>query len=101
MRKRAPLHYDKTTGAWTVDLPTFAMIPGTFLPIIKDKIDANGILLAFTEEDQARYHPTVEVEIPDHWPKNDTGELDHKKLRAMYTEHPRFGSKGWTPPKLH
>ncbi len=97
MRRRAPITFTKELG-WHVDLPTYIIVPESFLPITKNKIHADSIDPDFTGDDLARLKPTVEIEIPDDWPIKADGQLDAEKMRAMYRDHPRFRLKSYVPP---
>src|SRR6266702_118260 len=99
MLKRAPIA-KLPTGAWGVDLPTYQMLPESFLPVTPGKISPNGLVANFSDADLALLAPTVLVEIPDNWPIDDTAHLHTEKRRALYKQHPRFGSRNWRPPLL-
>ncbi len=87
-------------GAWGVDLPTYTMVPGSWRPVTPKLIHADGIFPNAEPAAVLAKHPTVEIEIPDNTPLDDDGQIHADKIRKMYAEHPRFGSRKWTPPKL-
>ena len=97
MRKRVPLAID-TDGVVFVDLPTYAMVGGSVLPIVPAIIDANGILGIASAALIAQHRPSVLVELPDGFPLLSNGQPDAAALHAMYREHSRFGSATWQPP---
>jgi len=76
------------------------MIPDTWRPITPKLIHANGIFPNAEPAAVLAKHPTVDLEIPDNTPLDDTGQIDQEKIRKMYAEHPRYGKRNWQPPKL-
>lgn len=99
MRRRAPLHLEPD-GTWSVDLPTFRMVPGSFQPVTAGLIDADGPLSGADSAQVQALNPTVEIELPDHTPLNPGGQIAAGRMRNIYREHARFGHSSWVPPRL-
>jgi hypothetical protein len=76
-------------GSWKVDLPTYEMVPGSFLPVIAGKSTANGPLPGTAPNDPAMSGATVQVDIPDEDVKQggETNAQYHARLDARYREH--------------
>src|SRR5438445_9295228 len=87
-------------ATWGVDLPTYDMVAGSWLPLVESKIDKDGVLAGVLDAEALSLEPTVLVEIPDDWKITVDGQLDAEQLREMYREHPRFGAKDFMPPRV-
>lgn len=98
MRKRVRLHFTQDRG-WHVDLPTFRIIDGSFLPVTKDIITSDGIPPKANPNDVAGLLPTVEVDIPDEYIADDGSGIDFAKIRAIHKGHPRWDDDA-KPPRI-
>jgi hypothetical protein len=87
-----------TTGIYTVDLPTFAMIPGTWRPVLPGKTTADGVLPTTDPADPALNALTVEVECPEDYADPETRKIDAARVREIYKGNPKWDRPGWTPP---
>lgn len=83
MRKRVKVTYDATRG-FHVDLPSYAMVPGTFEPVTPDLVAADGVLATAKVADALALGLTVEVDVPDEDCDCEKGAIDPKKIRARY-----------------
>lgn len=99
MRKRFHLMVD-ANGSLRVDMPTYAMVPGTFLPIVAGVTHADGVAPGQAETAVATHAVSVLVEIPGDTPLMPQGMVDAATMRRRYREHHRFGSDTWTPPRV-
>lgn len=98
MRKRLALSHDATRG-WHVDLPSYAMVPGTMQPVTAGLVFADGIYPSADTAKVMALIPSVEVECPAGYAETPGGPLNAALIRAMYKGHPIFGTPGWVPPK--
>lgn len=96
MRKRVKLQHDAVRG-WHVDLPTYAMIPGSCLPITATLIDKDGVLRGADVASVLALNPTVEVHCPDEYQGKQAGTLDAERIRKLYEGHPEYGKPSYTP----
>lgn len=96
MRKRVPLTAAMKRGYY-VDLPTYVIVEGSFLPVTSGKISAEGVLAKAQVTDVLALKPSVLVDLPDEWEVKD-GQLVAGALRKRYKEHAWFGSNDYTPP---
>jgi hypothetical protein len=99
MRKRVQLVWSPVNG-WFVNLPTYQMIAGTWLPIRANLIHKDGAYPDTDPQAVLDLEPTVEVEIPDNFPLRTDGQADERKLRQQYKDHPTFGRGDYAPPIL-
>lgn len=86
-------------GAWSVDMPTFAMLKNAMGPVTPGHIHANGIHPAADSAAVLKLRPYVTVTLPDDTPVDMFGRLDAEGIRRMYRTHPRFGHPDWKPPR--
>ena len=100
MLKRVCLSYDTARKGWRVNLPTFSMLPGSFLPVTDGLIDADGPLASADPKAVLAVNCSVLVEIPDDTPVDQAGDFDAGGIRDMYAGHPRFGVDDYTPPSV-
>jgi hypothetical protein len=118
MRIRAKLLFDPDRG-WHVDLPTYAMIPNTWLPKIAggvpipahtntqtgapvpagvaDLCDGNGIHHRAAPNDARLANLSCEVEVPDNYIDPDTGAIDPNRIRQIHKTHPRWADPDQPP----
>lgn len=86
MRKRVKLIYNSMHG-WCVDLPTYAMLPDSMLPTLKNICDGDGISPLVDERDPDLPTFTVEVDVPDDYCNPATGEIEIARVRAAHRGH--------------
>lgn len=98
MLKRFHLDNNETVG-WHVDLPTYRMVAGSFLPLVTDVIGPHGIAHGNANDILSKHTPSVMVELPEDTPVLATGDLDVDGLRRRYRGHGRYGQTSWMPPK--
>lgn len=82
---RLPLRFDGQ--AWRVNLPNYVMVPGSVLPIIKNKIGPDGILPSADPLDPDLLRATVEVAVPDD-ELNEDGTPNRQLLFDRYSDYP-------------
>jgi len=86
---------DADRDAYHVHLPTYAMVPGSWLPLIPGKIDKDGVLSTQPDGKPVVLSPaelaqlTCEVLVPDD-ECNDQGQPDKAKIRQKYKGQPRW-----------
>ena len=80
---RLPLQFDGQV--WRVRLPNYVMVPGSVLPIIKNKIGPDGILPSADPLDPALAAATVEVAVPDD-ELNDDGTPNRDIIATRYPD---------------
>jgi hypothetical protein len=97
MRKRVRLTRDPN-DVYTVDLPSYAMIPGTWRPVIPNKTTPDGVLPTTNPSDPVLNALTVEVECPDDYANPTTGRIDRDRVRTKYKGNPKWDRPDWTPP---
>jgi len=86
---------DDDTPAYHVHLPTYMMVPGSWLPIIPGRVDKDGVLsmqpdgkpVVLTPAEHAQI--TCEVDVPEDI-VDAQGRLDKAKIRAKYKGQPRW-----------
>ena len=98
MRRRFPLAYSAAL-AWHVDLPTYNIVAGSFLPIRAALTHADGIQPGATVAAVLATNPTVMCDIPDEYAGDDEGNVDVANLRRLYKGNARFDRPDYTPPK--
>jgi hypothetical protein len=120
MLRRFPLTFSPERG-WHVALPTYAMIPGTWLPKIAggvpipahinsttgaavpagvaDVCDGNGIHHRVQPNDPRIANLSCEVEFPDDYFGNAAGDLDVANLRLKYKGNPLWDRADLVPPR--
>lgn len=98
MRKTLPLAHNDRFG-WHVDMPTYAMVAGTFGPAVANVIHPHGIPHGTVPAEVLKHAPYVTVELPEDTPLDLFGNVDAAAMRHRYRGHPRFGSDTWHPPK--
>lgn len=84
-------------GAWTVDLPQYSMLPGSFLPLIPSVVHANGVYPDVYPNDPRLSELTCEVVVPDRLCNPTSGRVDVAAIHKLYRGQPRFGDTDWTP----
>jgi len=97
MRARVRLQHSADAG-WHIDLPTYTMIPDSFLPLIPGKIHKNGVTATTNPADPALNAMTVEVECPDNYAHPVTGKIDNPRIRAIYNGNPKWDRPDYIPP---
>ena len=90
---RLRLKVKKIDGVWAVDLPTYSMVPGTFLPVVPGKVTQNGVLPSVSGNDPSVRMLSSEVEVPDEIVDMDTGEIDIGAIQRKYA-----GQRRWDDP---
>jgi len=80
---------DAEHNGWHVHLPAYAMVAGSFQPIIAGKVHADGVFpnAVLTPAEEAQL--TVEVEVPADECTAE-GKLDKAKIRAKYRGQPKW-----------
>lgn len=76
--------------AWSVDLPTYQMVNGSFLPIIEGLIDEEGVLTEADPHDRRLKGLTCLVDVPDAYANGDGTAVDMDKLREIHRGHKRW-----------
>lgn len=97
MRRRLRLSYSTARGFY-VDMPTYAMVPGTFLPVVAGVIDKDGPASGGDPTAIMGHNPSVEVILPDDVLLTVGGMIDAASIRHRYSSHHRFGLAAWNPP---
>lgn len=100
MLKRVALDFSSTRG-YHVRLPTYTMMPGTFLPIIKGVIHADGAYPNAEPKDVLAVTPTVIVSIPDAYTLDSDGQLDKLAIIRTHEGHAIYGRYDYAPPRVY
>lgn len=87
-------------GIWSVDLPTYSMVPGSFRPVIADLTTEDGVLAAADPADPRLRRASIEVDCPDEYFDEQTGQLDPQNLRRIHKGHPRWNKANTEPPDI-
>jgi hypothetical protein len=88
MRRRVKVIF--RDEAWRVDLPSYQMVPGSWLPVIPGVTFADGVLPGVDPDLPALAALTCMVDFPDDIANPQTGRPDHAKIRALYRGQPRW-----------
>lgn len=99
MHKRVLLSWSVTKG-YHVDLPTYMMINETHRPVTPGMIDPNGVHDSADSEDVMAIKASVLVQLPDDTPLLDDGQVNARKLRAMYSGNNYYSSRNYNPPLI-
>lgn len=83
MRRRVAVLFEAGRG-WFVNLPTYSMVPHSFLPAIAGKVDVDGVLAGAALTDDELAQLSCEVDIPDSFIDEADGLISRKKLATMY-----------------
>lgn len=97
MLKRLALSYSDTLG-FHVDMPSYSLVPGSYLPLVADIIGPHGPLSGQDAALIKSHAPSVVVALPDHTPTDLLGHIDGAAIRRRYSAHSHFGSDSWSPP---
>lgn len=105
VRVRVALRWDAKRG-YHVDLPTASMIPGTFQPVVKNLLSADGPEPEKHPDGSPRASvaevlalaPTVEVLMPAADVHPVTGKPSAAVIRERYRDHAKFAKDDYTPP---
>lgn len=100
MLKRVPLIYDPPRG-YCVNLPTYTILAGTFLPVQKGLIHRDGPFPNAEPADVLALKPTVIVSTPMEDCLLDDGQLCRMSIAKKYRGHPLFDTADYQPPLLH
>jgi len=86
---------DADNAGYHVHLPTYVMVPGSWLPVVQGRIDKDGVRLFDDDKKPVVLTPaetaqlTCEVLVPDEF-CDDKGQLDQAKIRSKYKGQPRW-----------
>jgi len=97
LKKRLPLAHSTLTGYY-VDVPSYRMLPDTWLPITPGLIYKDGAFAGAAPAAVLALSPSVVCELPAETPLDDLGKIDQRPLQKMYATHPRFGKPDYVPP---
>lgn len=98
MRSRIRITWSQQLG-WHIDLPTYVLVPGSFLPLIAGLIHADGVDPSADPQDPQLASLSAECEHPDNYAAGAGSEIDARLIGKIYRGHPRFGSPRWTAPQ--
>jgi len=87
-------------GLWFVDLPTFAMVPGSVEPVIDELTTPDGVLAVADQTDSRLQRLSCMVEVPDDYIDERTGKPSRVTLRLLHRGHPRWGLGNSTDPDI-
>lgn len=103
MLKRCQLSWNARQG-FHVDLPQYAMVPGTHAPVTPDLISADGVQAApegVGLQDWAdkvlALSPSVLCEIDDRYGNEALTDIDIDRLRELHDGHPKWGDDDYSP----
>lgn len=99
MHKRVPLMYDAQRG-YCVNLPTYQIVSGTFLPIKKGVLHADGAYPNAEPKDVLALNPTVIVMAPIEDCLTEERQVCPVKISEKYSGHPLYDSSDYVPPPL-
>jgi len=85
-------------SSYHVDLPTYAMLAATFEPITNALLHAHGPYPDADPKDVMALNPTVIVDVPDDCCDHTTQTISPEKIRALYSNVPRFAHPDWKAP---
>lgn len=100
MLKRVPITFTDDRG-YHVNLPTYFMIAGTFLPIEKDLIHRDGAYPNAEPADVMALKPTVIVSAPLEDCLTPEGQVCPVKLAEKYRGNDLYDHSAYVPPTLH
>jgi len=86
---------DGDSLGYHVHLPTYTMVPGSWQPLIPDKVDKDGVLAKMPDGKDVELSAaekaqlTVDVDVPDD-EVDDQGRLSLEKIRVKYRGQPRW-----------
>jgi len=91
MKLRVKVRWDG--AAYSVDLPEYRMVPGSWEPLIPAVIHADGVYPAITTDDPRLNALSCEVEVPDRIVDPNTGRPDMAKIRGRYRNDPKWNTE--------
>ena len=99
MLKRVLLSYEPARG-YFVNLPTYQVIAGTFLPIQKGLMHRDGAYPNAEPTDVMALKPTVIVSAPIEDCMTDEGQVCRLKLSEKYQGNTLYDNADYQPPAL-
>lgn len=99
MLKRVPIAWDAQRG-YHIDVPTYQMLAGTWLPIVKGMLHRDGAHPDANPADVLQQSPTVIALLPDDLELTPQGQIDKMHVARKYAGHGRFDHPDYTPPTI-